>query len=212
MKERQIPPDKLFKWVGNIFWPEEKLKKTKPSRGCSPGQEFPRREGERMDKVASANINTFGPSPKADVPPEEESVFVLTSSQLQELISRAIQPLQEEMAALHSRLAELESLQESEISRVCCDIAYDRQRLARLENPIKRPGKTETARAEKIEKYLASRPDHRATFETLKGHLGIDNVLLNQAIKTLMDCSSGQYGITRTPGDKRKRTLFMLPK
>jgi len=33
----------------------------------------------------------------------------------------------------------------------------------------KEPGKTETSRAEKIEKYLASRPDHKATFETLKG-------------------------------------------
>ena len=165
-----------------------------------------------MDKIALASLNSFGPMPEAGVQPEEETIFVLTAGQLQEIISRSIQPLREEMTALCSRLAELESLQESEISRVCCDIAYDRQRLARLENPIKRPGKTETARAEKIEKYLQSRPDHRATFETLKGHLGIDNVLLNQAIKTLMDGSSGRYGITRTSGDKRKRTLVILPK
>lgn len=165
-----------------------------------------------MTKLADASINSFGPMPEAGVTPEEETIFVLTAGQLQEIISRSIQPLREEMTALCSRLAELESLQESEISRVCCDIAYDRQRLARLENPIKRPGKTETARAEKIEKYLQSRPDHRATFETLKGHLGIDNVLLNQAIKTLMDGSSGRYGITRTSGDKRKRTLVILPK
>lgn len=161
-----------------------------------------------MDKVATARINSFGPALKADVQPEEP-IFVLSASQLQDIITRAvekaIQPLQDE-------ISELQSLQESEVSRICCDIAYDRQRLARLENPIKRPGKTETARAEKIEKYLQSRPDHRATFEMLKGHLGIDNVLLNQAIKTLMDRSSGWYGITRTPGDKRKRTLVMLPK
>ena len=74
------------------------------------------------------------------------------------------------------------------------------------------PGKTEISRAEKIEKYLAARPDHKATFETLKGHFRIDNVLLNQAIKTLMDRAPGRYGITRAPGDKRKRTLVMLPK
>jgi hypothetical protein len=92
------------------------------------------------------------------------------------------------------------------------DIAYDRKRLAKLENPIKEPGKTETARAEKIEKYLASRPDHKATFETLKGMLQINNVLLNQAIKTLMDSSPGRYGITKAQGDKRKRTLVMLPR
>ncbi len=76
----------------------------------------------------------------------------------------------------------------------------------------KEPGKTEISRAEKIEKYLSARPDHKATFETLKGHLRIDNVLLNQAIKTLMKVSPGRYGITRAPGDKRKRTLVMLPK
>jgi predicted nuclease with TOPRIM domain len=74
------------------------------------------------------------------------------------------------------------------------------------------PGKTELSRAEKIEKYLAARPDHKATFETLRGHLGIDKDLLNDAIKTLMSSSPGRYGIARATGDKRKRTLVMLPK
>ena len=74
------------------------------------------------------------------------------------------------------------------------------------------PGKTELSRAEKIERYLAARPDHKATFETLRGHLGIDKDLLNDAIKTLMASSPGRYGIARATGDKRKRTLVMLPK
>jgi hypothetical protein len=39
----------------------------------------------------------------------------------------------EEMAALRSKLASLESMQESEISRVCVDIAQDRRRLSALE-------------------------------------------------------------------------------
>jgi len=73
-------------------------------------------------------------------------------------------------------------------------------------------GKTELSRAEKIERYLAARPDHKATFETLRGHLGIDKDLLNDAIKTLMASSPGRYGIARATGDKRKRTLVMLPK
>ena len=72
------------------------------------------------------------------------------------------------------------------------------------------PGKTELSRAEKIERYLAARPDHKATFETLKGHLGIDNDLLGIAIKSLLP--SGKYAIIKTPGDKRKRTLVMLPR
>ena len=74
------------------------------------------------------------------------------------------------------------------------------------------PGKTELSRAEKIKRYLAARPDHKATFETLRGHLGIDKVLLNQAVKALMASSPGRYGIARATGDKRKRTLVMFPK
>ena len=44
-----------------------------------------------------------------------------------------------EMAALRSKLASMESLQESEISRVCVDIAQDRRRLAALEKVEPQP-------------------------------------------------------------------------
>jgi hypothetical protein len=179
-----------------------------------------------MNNVALARINTFGPSPKAGFESPSDQLIVLTDGQLGGLIKEAIEPLQDEISllreerdqdhqeieALRARTTSLESALDQEISRVCMDIAYDRKRLAKLENPIKEPGKTETARAEKIEKYLASRPDHKATFETLKGMLQINNVLLNQAIKTLMDSSPGRYGITKAQGDKRKRTLVMLPR
>ena len=176
-----------------------------------------------MNEVAIARINTFGPSPKADSVPPSEQTISLSYGQLQELIKeaveQAIEPLHEEIAqdrqeieALRSTVASLETALYQEICRICLDIAYDRKRLAKLEHPTKEPGKTETSRAEKIEKYLASRPDHKATFETLKGHLGVDKFALNDAIKTLMEASPGRFGITRTPGDKRKRTLIMLPR
>ncbi len=59
-----------------------------------------------MSNVASASINTFGPSPKADfVPPSEEQIFVLSSSQLQEIITRAIQPLQDRIESLETTVA-----------------------------------------------------------------------------------------------------------
>ena len=184
-----------------------------------------------MNNVASASINTFGPSPEAGFESHSEQLVVLTYAQLQDLIKgaieQAIQPLQDEVsqlreerdqdhqeiAALRLKIASLESLQEQDTTRIYTDIAYDRQRLAKLENsPIKEPGRTETNRAEKIEKYLASRPDHRATFEVLRGHLGVDKDRLNEAIRTLMASSPGRYGIVRAPGDKRKRALVMLPK
>jgi hypothetical protein len=179
-----------------------------------------------MDTTLSENIafsNGF-------VSPSDDQLITLTYGQLRSLIigavSEAIQPLQdrvesletpaisqgEEIAALRLKLASLETLQEQDTTRICLDIAYDRRRLAALEHPPKEPGKIETSRAEKIEKYLASRPDHRAAFETLRGHLGIDKDRLKEAIKTLMDASPGRYGIVRTPGDKRKRILVMLPK
>jgi hypothetical protein len=63
-----------------------------------------------MDTVANASIKAFGQSPKADfVPPSEEPVFILTSGQLQELISqaveKAIQPLQDEVSQLRATIA-----------------------------------------------------------------------------------------------------------
>ena len=58
-----------------------------------------------MDNVATASINTFGPMPEADVLPSEDPIFVLTSSQLQEIISRAIQPLQGRIESLESIVA-----------------------------------------------------------------------------------------------------------
>ena len=82
-----------------------------------------------------------------------------------------------------------------------------------LREAKKGPGKTEISRADKIEKYLTSRPDHRATFETLKGQLQVDNVRLNEAIKILITTSDRSYSIQKeTTGDKRKRILVMLPR
>jgi hypothetical protein len=61
-----------------------------------------------MSEIANAMINTFGiTSPKADVSPEEP-IFVLSSSQLQEIITRAIQPLQDEVQSLKDTNARLE--------------------------------------------------------------------------------------------------------
>lgn len=109
-----------------------------------------------MDKLATASINSFGNSPKADVS-LSESNFVLTASQLRQIITEAvqetIQPLQDriesleftvaiqgaEIAATSLKLASLESLQEQDTTRICLDIAYDRRRLAMLEKVEPQP-------------------------------------------------------------------------
>lgn len=76
--------------------------------------------------------------------------------------------MQDEIAALREKVASLEALQEQDVTRIYTDIAQDRKRIAKLENPPARePSKAMIDRAEKIEKYLASKPDHRATFEAI---------------------------------------------
>jgi uncharacterized membrane protein len=61
-----------------------------------------------MIKAATA-INSFASKaePNGFVPPEEP-IFVLTGSQLQNIISRAIQPLQDEVQSLKATVANLE--------------------------------------------------------------------------------------------------------
>ena len=167
-----------------------------------------------MIETATA-INTLPSARQVGFVSPSEQLITLTYGQLQNLvreaIEQAIQPLQAEIDQLQAEITSLRSMQEQDTSRICIDIAYDRRRLTALEHPAK-PGKTELSRAEKIERYLAARPDHKATFETLKGMLQINNVLLNQSIKVLMDNSPGRYAITKAPGDKRKRALVMYPK
>jgi len=123
----------------------------------------------------------------------------------QDNLHHIVQHLQAENVALKR---ELETFQD----HVAQERAFDRQRISRLENPAKVPGKTVLSRGEKIEKYLVARPDHRATFEALKGHLGVNNVLLGDAIEALMRASPGRYTVGRIQGDKRKRVFIMLPK
>ena len=65
-----------------------------------------------MTEVASASINTFGPSPKADFESPSEQLITLTYGQLQGLIEAAIQPLQAEIAQLRGKLASLDKVQD----------------------------------------------------------------------------------------------------
>ena len=66
----------------------------------------------RMNEVANASINTFGPSPKADFETPSEQLITLTYGQLQGLIEAAIQPLQAEIAQLRGKLASLDKVQD----------------------------------------------------------------------------------------------------
>jgi hypothetical protein len=118
----------------------------------------------------------------------------------------------EEIAALRATAAEQKTDYEGLNDLRCQDFSILARRLNGHLKKDQEPGKTEITRAEKIEKYLLSQPGRRASYESLRGHLGIDKFALNDAINVLMETSPGRYGITRSPGDKRKRTLTMIPR
>ena len=60
-----------------------------------------------MTKLANAVINSFASGGmQANVPPADEPVFILTSSQLKELIAQAIQPMKDEIAQLREEKAQ----------------------------------------------------------------------------------------------------------
>ncbi len=182
-----------------------------------------------MSNVANASINTFGPSPKADFVPPSEQLITLTYAQLQDLVTqaveKAIQPLQAEVSDLKATVAsqdeKITTLEATAIEQFqiidgrikACGRLMDRQD-EKIESILeKKPGKTELARVDKIERYLISRPDHRATFETLKGFLQVDNVRLSETIKILMASTPGRYSIQKArTGDKRKKILVLLPR
>jgi regulator of replication initiation timing len=131
-----------------------------------------------------------------------------------ELLANALQPLQDRISTLENTIAQLKE-ENAALTATASHLEENQliqlRLIARLREATKKdPGKTAQSRADKIARYLASMPSHKATFETLKGYLGIDKVLLNQAVKALMASSPGKYGITRTPGDKRKRTLVKI--
>jgi hypothetical protein len=77
-----------------------------------------------MKEIALARINSFAPA-QANVPSSEEPIFVLTGSQLQEIIARATKPLQDRLDALQEETA--------------LERAYDRQRIAKLEQREPQP-------------------------------------------------------------------------
>jgi hypothetical protein len=152
-------------------------------------------EVRRVGPRGGGEETTWPPQGERSLPGDQGSQISL---------SQVVQGLQAENQALKS---ELEALQES----TARERAYDRQRIAKLEAP-KITAKTKE-RAEKIKRYLESRPDHRTTLETLKGYLGIKNYLLDDAIHALQANYPNAFVVERAKaGDKRKKIIRMLPR
>jgi hypothetical protein len=132
-------------------------------------------------EVANAGINTFGTaSPKANVSPSEEPIFVLTGSQLQSLITKVVQEATE---------------------RLYREIAYDRQRISKLEQREPQPlqkDRGEILRAliaanggkmlakEARQKMHLNEPRFSELLATMRGYIDTKPYHLNKSAKILI--------------------------
>jgi chromosome segregation ATPase len=167
-----------------------------------------------MNNVATASLNIFGQSPEAGFAKPSETTITVPASLLQDLLG-TIQSLKDEVTQLRAivasqgeKIASLESTQEAEISRVCVDIAYDRQRLAKLENRQEEPTATESERIERIEKLCTDAPKHEISLSELRGRLGIDKSVLSRLLKRI---DADRFYLRKSSLDKRIRYLCRRP-
>jgi TolA-binding protein len=173
-------------------------------------------------------INTLRISSEADnVPPADEPVFILTASQLSALttqtVQKAIQPLrdrisemdgriarlEEENASMRLKMASLESTEEQDVTRICLDVAQDRQRISKLESKPTGPaptappqGEKTVARVAKIDEVLKSRGP--TTLTQLEHILGICKATMTRLLGKL---DMRRYELHARPGDAREKVL-----
>lgn len=163
------------------------------------------------DSVAES-INAF-----SHVSPSE--TITVSLADLRQIITAAVQdaiePLKDRIEALESivasqgeKIASIESTQEHEISRVCVDIAYDRQRLAKLEKTTEEPTATESERIERIEKLCTDAPKHEISLSEIRGRLGIDKAVLSRLLKRI---DADKFYLRKSTLDKRIRYLCFRP-
>jgi len=148
------------------------------------------------------------------VPPEDdkevtEEPFKAASVQDQiELLRDGILRLQDQLESIKAEVASCKQQQETDRSDFLREIAFDRQRIKKLEDPHKE-SKINNERAEKLKTYLTENgtpgrfKDNRtgkliegraARFELLRLHLGsCDKWQLNHAMATLFRNYPGEY-------------------
>ena len=176
-----------------------------------------------MIDVVDTRIKAFGTSTKADFVSPSEQLITLTIGQLQDIITqaveKAIQPLQDRIESLEKivaaqdvKIVALTSTQEQDVNRICLDVAYDRQRLAKLEQrpasgvtaPTTPPqGEKTISRIAKVKDFLKTRGGG-ATFQECERLLSI---LPNQMTRLVSMMDKRSFEIFSRPGDGRQRIL-----
>ena len=175
-----------------------------------------------MEVVDTAQINSFAPIAAQTnfVQTSEEAVFILTTGQFQEIITQAVQKalqslqddvrdLKATVARQEEKIAALETTEEKDVDRICLDIAYDRQRLAKLEShpsttapPAQPRGEKTIARIAKIDEVLKSRG--ATTLKEMQRILKISPKEMNRLLAKL---DMRRYELHYRQGDNREKVL-----
>ena len=134
-----------------------------------------------MSEIANARINSFAHvAQQAEVSPEEP-IFVLTGSQLQEIITRAVQEATE---------------------RLYLEIAYDRQRISKLEQ--REPQPLQKDRGEILRALLAANSGKMLAKEARQ------KMRLSEQLFSMLIASMENYiEIKPLHSDKRKNLLIL---
>ena len=177
-----------------------------------------------MTEILAAEINSFGLEPKAVVLPSEDPILVLTSSQLQEIISRAIQPLQDELSELKDMVAG----QAEEIAALKATVAgqggkldnardrlltvevdqdffkSDLQKLcAKTDQSTAAIGKTSEKRIAEIDKILRAY-NGEAPFKLIRNKLGLAP---NQFSRLVSSLDKRKYQVSSHPSRPKEKIL-----
>jgi hypothetical protein len=166
-----------------------------------------------MEVVEATQINTFGSKPpKADfVPPSEESVFILSASQLQEIIRQATAPILHELQDLKDQRAqdraEFERFKATHKTFAVqankdIDALFDATAKATTTPTTQPKGEKTIARLAKIEEVLKTRGP--STLKELERILGIDKATMTRLLGKL---DMRRYELHSRPGDDREKVL-----
>jgi hypothetical protein len=142
-----------------------------------------------MIEVAAAINNFASHVTQTDlVPPSEEPIFVLTGSQLQEILAKATKPLQDRLDALQEEIA--------------LERAYDRQRIAKLEQNEPQP--LQRDRGEILRALIAAHGG-KMLVKDARQKMRLSKQLFSMLIASMND----YIEVKPLKSDKRKKVLIL---
>jgi|UPI0004AD2FAB septal ring factor EnvC (AmiA/AmiB activator) len=165
-----------------------------------------------LDTKSPNDISTFPVSPLITIPAAVLQDLLGTLQELKDEVAalreeraqdhREMATLTARMDTLTARVSSLESMEEQDISRVCLDIAQDRQRIARLERPPE-PQPTQKDRAEILRALLAANNGKMLAKEARK-KMHLSEATFSQLLNT---CSFIERKALHS--DRRKRIIIL---